>query len=218
MADLLASYLKENPPLYWKGGTGVSLWDNVPEQIKQWKELTSRITRENPTPIDDFNGIHVSPGKTVPVIMRLESNGDPNALNAESGAAGLMQIMPMHFVEGQDPFEPEWNVKKGVEVLHNSLTSAANNGYGRDIQRALFYYSGRAERPWQPFIDGYWTLFVKFYKEFWGIELEPAPQPDPIQEALAEIGKAKANLEGMGHLKELAIESLEIAEEKLLGV
>jgi len=91
-----------------------------------------------------------------------------------------MQIMPFHFEEGQDPFDPEWNIRKGLAILKQKVDITG------DLQMALFYYSGRKNRPWEPFIRDYWQSFIRFYKDFWGIDLEtkpePAPEPEPDPE------------------------------------
>lgn len=145
----------------------MDIWESVPSQIAQWKELVGRVTREYPVPIPDYQGIAVSPAKVVACIIRRESNGDPNIVNPDSGATGLMQIMPFHFEEGRDPKDPDWNVRKGLSIFAGKIAKA------QDLYRALFWYSGKAGRPEAPFIEEYWEPFVAWYKEFWGVDLEP---------------------------------------------
>jgi len=161
---------------YPNGGISMDLWKNVPPQIARWKELIGKCTREHPVPIPDYNGIHISPAKLLACMIMRESRGDPLAVNPITGAAGLLQIMPFHFEPGQDPYEPEWNIRKGLSILENKLYP--KSAPPRPLQKALFYYSGTADRPWQPFIDQYWNFIVEKYKTFWGIDLEPEPTPD----------------------------------------
>jgi len=172
MQGALSEYLRQSPPIYWEGGGSMGIWGNVPPQISQWKELIGKCTREHHVPIPDYEGIPVSPAKTVACIMMKESSGDPGATNPETGAAGLMQIMPMHFEEGQDPYEPEWNVKKGLSIFEDKITKS------NDLFTALFWYSGKADRPVGPFTWDYWEPFVAWYKEFWGVDLEPGEEVD----------------------------------------
>jgi len=198
----------------------MGVWKDVPENIAQWRPLIEKVTSSFHVPIDDYKGKHISPGKTLPCIVGIESKGDPRAKNKESGCVGLCQIHPMHFEEGQDPYEPEWNIRKGLEVLDWGLGQATEDGYGRHIQHGLFYYGGRADRPWEGFLNTYWSRvdppgFVQYYKQFWGIDLEPTGR---IQEALQDIRKARSKIEGQNYLNKQALESLDAAEEKLLGL
>lgn len=176
-------------------------WKNVSRNIVQWKTLIGKVTQERHVPIDNFKGKPISPAKALACIVAIESSGDPSAVNPDTGATGLCQIMPMHFEEGQDPKDPLWNLRKGLSVLEYGLKQSITGGYGRNIQHALFYYSGSGNRPWQPFIDEYWDNdnprhpgFIQRYKEFWGIDLEPSSndEPDAIQEALGRIERAEA--------------------------
>jgi len=123
-------------------------------------------------PIPDYQGVPVSPAKVVACIIRRESNGDPDIVNPDSGATGLMQIMPMHFEEGQDPCEPDWNVRKGLSIFEDKIRKS------EDLYRALFWYSGKASRPEAPFVEDYWEPFVGWYKQFWGVDLEPGGEED----------------------------------------
>ena len=64
-------------------------------------------------------------------IMWAESRGDPNA-KSPRGAIGLMQVMPFHFKEGEEPFEPRTNIRAGARYLQTirakvtSLVEAAS--------------------------------------------------------------------------------------------
>ena len=175
----IAGYVAQ--PNNSNGGNNMGIWDNVPSQIKQWKELIGKVTREHPVPIPDHNGVHISPAKLLACMIMKESSGNPRALNVITGATGLMQIMPMHFESGQDPYEPEWNIGAGLKDLERKLYPP--NKPPRAFQKALFYYSGRAERSWEVFIERYWNFIVEKYKQFWDIDLEQGTTPASEWEA-----------------------------------
>lgn len=59
-------------------------------------------------------------------VMQIESCGDPFA-TSRSGAMGLFQVMPFHFIEGEYPYDPETNARRGLDYLHRSLDAAAGN-------------------------------------------------------------------------------------------
>ena len=70
----------------------------------------------------------------IPNIIRVESSNNPNAVNKESGAKGLMQIMddtakdPGYGVKPlKDPFNPEENVRFGTEYLKAMMNKYNNN-------------------------------------------------------------------------------------------
>jgi len=206
---------------YDQGDGSMDVWKNVPPQITQWKPLIEKATSSYHVPIDDYKGKHISPARAMAVIIMVESEGKQYAKNPESGAAGLCQIMPMHFEPGQDPYDPEWNIRKGLSILNWALNESIKDGYGRHIQHGLFRYSGKATRPWEGFINRYWTHqgppgFIERYKEFWGVDLEPNTLPpiNDLQEALKHIGKAKNTLK-TGY--ELAMRELDEAEEHIIG-
>ena len=54
-------------------------------------------------------------------IIEAESGGSPHAVSA-AGAQGLMQVMPEHFVVGEDPFDVATNIERGTRVLAAYLT------------------------------------------------------------------------------------------------
>jgi soluble lytic murein transglycosylase-like protein len=68
--------------------------------------------------------------------MQIESCGDPRALS-RSGAIGLFQVMPFHFYESDEPYEPSTNALRGLDYLRRSLEAA-----GGDPRLALAGYNG----------------------------------------------------------------------------
>lgn len=72
----------------------------------------------------------------IATLMQIESCGNPNAAS-EAGAMGLFQVLALHFEEGEDPFDPDTNARRGLQyfiemyALANGdlgLTFAAYNG------------------------------------------------------------------------------------------
>jgi soluble lytic murein transglycosylase-like protein len=64
----------------------------------------------------------------IATVMQIESCGDPRALSS-AGAMGLFQVMPFHFISGDDPYEPDTNSLRGMAYLVQSLN--ASNGVPR---------------------------------------------------------------------------------------
>lgn len=70
------------------------------------------------------------------VVMQIESCGDPRA-TSRAGAMGLFQVMPYHFAEGENPYQPDTNALRGLGYLKRSLNTAAGNA-----RLALAGYNG----------------------------------------------------------------------------
>lgn len=77
---------------------------------------------------------HLDPD-LVATVMQIESCGYVRA-ESSAGARGLFQVMPYHFHEGEDPFHPGTNAKRGLKYLRmaqeaggtTKLTLAGYNG------------------------------------------------------------------------------------------
>ena len=69
-------------------------------------------------------------------VMQIESCGDPQALS-RSGAMGLFQVMPFHFMSGENGFDPETNALRGMDYLRRSLETARG-----DVRLAFAGYNG----------------------------------------------------------------------------
>lgn len=83
----------------------------------------------------------------VATVMQIESCGDPNALSP-AGAIGLFQVMPYHFSEGDNPYAPETNARRGLAYLRQAVDTY------QDIRLSLASYNGgistasKAEHTW----------------------------------------------------------------------
>lgn len=69
-------------------------------------------------------------------VMQIESCGDPNA-TSWAGANGLFQVMPFHFNQNEDMFDPQTNANTGL-----SLLAALLNQYNGNVYLALAAYNG----------------------------------------------------------------------------
>lgn len=87
-------------------------------------------------------------------LMQIESCGDPDA-ESYVGAAGLFQVMPFHFAEGEDRFEPDTNALRGLEYFadgldladgHAGLAMAGYNGGHGLIGRAYENWPHETQR------------------------------------------------------------------------
>jgi len=72
----------------------------------------------------------------IATVMQIESCGHPEAVS-RAGAEGLFQVMPYHFAEGENSFDPDTNAHRGMEYLRRSLDLA-----GCDTSLALAGYNG----------------------------------------------------------------------------
>jgi hypothetical protein len=80
--------------------------------------------------------LHQLDPNLVAVVMQIESCGYP-AAQSSAGAMGLFQVMPYHFDDLEDPYDPTINAETGLNYLSRSLDLA--NG---QIDRALAGYNG----------------------------------------------------------------------------
>ena len=99
------------------------------------------------------------------VVMQIESCGDPRALS-RAGAKGLFQVMPFHFLFGENAYDPETNALRGMNYLARSVQAA--NG---DARLALAGYNGgigvisRSEWLWSAETKRYVHFGVPIYDD-----------------------------------------------------
>lgn len=72
----------------------------------------------------------------IATLIQIESCGNPSA-ESEAGAMGLFQVLPLHFEEDEDPFDPDTNARRGLEFFIGMY--AAANG---DLGLAFAAYNG----------------------------------------------------------------------------
>jgi hypothetical protein len=84
----------------------------------------------------------------IATVMQIESCGDPFA-KSSAGAMGLFQVMPYHFENGEDPYKPATNARRGLGYLQRALAAR-----GEVVRLGLAGYNGgitgakRSESQW----------------------------------------------------------------------
>ncbi len=132
-------------------------------QSFQTKRPQALLPSDNHCPVLDADGLakylspqvlrwrydilnNTSPGlspNAVASIIQIESQGNPDLVSS-AGAMGLMQVMPFHFQSGENPFNPQTNIKTGSKVFVDCLNRALSEDLrGKDsLIKAAEYYSG----------------------------------------------------------------------------
>jgi hypothetical protein len=121
----------------------------------------------------------------VATVMQIESCG---YLMAESraGARGLFQVMPYHFQEGENPFHPNTNAKRGLRYLRQAQEAGGNP------RLALAGYNGGISGASLP--QDQWPDETVRYV-YWGLQIykdarSGLSQSDRLQEWLDHGGAA----------------------------
>lgn len=112
----------------------------------------------------------------VHTLIVLESGGDPNAVNPDTGCVGLMQIMPL---EGRPTAEqlkdPATNIEWGCKILADGITRHGS------LEMALCAYGG-VKDPTNLLCEtaqGYLKTFQRRWRQIWGTEPLPINVPVP---------------------------------------
>ena len=125
----------------------------------------------------------------IATVMQIESCGDPQA-RSSAGAMGLFQVMPYHFENGEDPYKPAINARRGLDYLQRALE--ARNG---EIRYGFAGYNGGitgAKRP-----ESQWANETQRYV-YWGTgiyedALKGYAQSDRLNEWLGRGGTSLCN-------------------------
>lgn len=75
----------------------------------------------------------------IATIIQIESCGHPE-ISSQAGAIGLMQVMPQHFGDDEDPRDVEVNAQRGIQIFKECLESPYNPD--RDAGLAFACYNG----------------------------------------------------------------------------
>lgn len=97
----------------------------------------------------------------IATVMQIESCGYSRA-KSSAGAMGLFQVMPYHFKEGEDPYQPGTNARRGLSYLRQSLES------GGSTRLALAGYNGGINGAQNP--EEYWPDETHRYL-YWGVRI-----------------------------------------------
>ncbi|HUS17573.1 MAG TPA: transglycosylase SLT domain-containing protein [Chloroflexia bacterium] len=117
-------------------------------------------------------------------VMQIESCGAPGVTSG-SGAQGLFQVMPFHFVTGEDMLDPDTNAGRGLAYLSLGLSRASG-----DAGLALAGYNGghsmigRDSSLWPNETQRYWYWGTGIYQD----AVDGAAQSGRLQEWLQAGG------------------------------
>lgn len=142
-------------------------------EIQYWASHLKRWAAEH--------GLDVNLAATV---MQIESCGNPDA-RSSAGAMSLFQVMPFHFLKGENGYDPETNARRGMDYLRRSLQQAKG-----DARLALAGYNGgigvisRAEANWPSETKRY---------VYWGAMYFDAAQNASTSARLQEWQRATGN-------------------------
>ena len=137
-----------------RGGEAAGGWMAFPPAVRRWREPIRRHAAA--AGLDPC---------LVAAVVAVESGGDPRAVSPK-GARGLMQVMPFHFGPGEDPLDPETNLRTGVVYLRNMIDHARG-----DLRRALAAYNGgpgmlrRPPKDWPAETRVYVARVLGFHRE-----------------------------------------------------
>lgn len=143
---------------------------NVSAGLK-WLKRASGVT---PTAYDSYfeeaaKKFDLDP-KLLKSVAAAESSWDQNAVS-KAGAQGLMQVMPMNFQPGENPFDPRDNIMAGARVM-----SWAKQQSGGDFDEMLRWYNGGKNRGSQENIN-YPGRVKEQYAAIYGTQPNPANVP-----------------------------------------
>jgi hypothetical protein len=105
---------------------------------------------------------HGLPPRLIEAMIVIESYRNPKA-ESHKGAKGLMQLMPCHLAEGEDPHDPILSIERGAAYFAQCLRECGN-----DFACALLRYNG--SDPANPYkesiayaemVQGHWERFTR---------------------------------------------------------
>ncbi len=100
----------------------------------------------------------------VATVMQIESCG---FIMAESGAGakGLFQVMPYHFQEGENPFQPNSNAKRGLQYLRQAKEAGGNSRSALAGYNGGIYGASLPEEEWTAETTRYVYWGIRIYKD-----------------------------------------------------
>ncbi|WP_268064911.1 lytic transglycosylase domain-containing protein [Citrobacter sp. W8] len=168
---------------------------NVSAGLK-WLKRASGVT---PTAYDSYfeeaaKKFDLDP-KLLKSVAAAESSWDQNAVS-KAGAQGLMQVMPMNFQPGENPFDPRDNIMAGARVM-----SWAKQQSGGDFDEMLRWYNGGKNRGSQENIN-YPGRVKEQYAAIYGT------QPNPVYTTSPETSEIARNTARTNQLLQQSIDNI----------
>ncbi|MEB1007772.1 lytic transglycosylase domain-containing protein [Citrobacter braakii] len=133
--------------------------------------------------------------KLLKSVAAAESSWDQNAVS-KAGAQGLMQVMPMNFQPGENPFDPRDNIMAGARVM-----SWAKQQSGGDFDEMLRWYNGGKNRGSQENIN-YPGRVKEQYAAIYGT------QPNPVYTTSPETSEIARNTARTNQLLQQSIDNI----------
>lgn len=139
-----SSILGDKPVTDEKTGQSYVPGSESDPRVWGWLKSAKRASGVAPTTYDEYfeeaaKKYDLDP-KLLKSVAAAESSWDQNAVS-KAGAQGLMQVMPMNFQPGEDPFSPRDNIMAGARVM-----SWAKGQAGDDVEEMLRWYNGGKNR------------------------------------------------------------------------
>lgn len=164
---------KQNPVVPEQVAANTGLSTLFTPEIQFWAASLKRWSSEH--------GVDVNLAATV---MQIESCGNPDA-RSSSGAMGLFQVMPFHFLGNENGYNTETNALRGMDYLRRSLDRANGN-----TRLALAGYNGGiGVIGWA---ESAWPAETKRYV-YWGAMYDDAAQNAASSTRLDEWKRATGN-------------------------
>lgn len=120
-----------------------------------------------------------------------EGIADPTSVS-QAGAKGLMQVMPQHWKPGQNPFDPETNIRKGLEIFSGNMKWAngivQNHPQVDPTELALSAYNGGQHDKLKQLVEQ--------YGENWKEHLGDIKRPSAARENYDYIQKVSSRMIG----------------------
>ncbi|EKS4582860.1 lytic transglycosylase domain-containing protein [Salmonella enterica] len=188
-----SSILSDKPVVDPKTGRSYIPGSESDPNVSAGLKWLKRVSGVTPTAYDSYfeeagKQYGVDP-KWLKSIAGIESSWDQNArgpMTKYGQAQGLMQVMPMNFKQGEDPFNPRDNIMAGARVLAEALKWSAKNSTGSmdEFDEALRYYNGGVRRGSKE-NNEYPGKFHKQYAQLYGEQRSPANTPSPETSEIA---------------------------------
>lgn len=136
--------------------------DNLPRfqaMVRNWADLAEEASVDYHVPL-----------AWIYAVMWSESGGDPKA-KSPAGALGLMQVMPFHFKDGENPLDPRTNIRRGASILQSARAKASDL-----VQVASIYNAGTPPDGKGPWTNAVWLAAGRkpALTTRWGYAAEPA--------------------------------------------
>ncbi|EOW6510870.1 lytic transglycosylase domain-containing protein [Cronobacter sp. EKM101R] len=143
-----SSILSNEPVVDKSSGQSYIPGSESDPRVWGWLKSAKRVSGVTPSAYDEYfeeaaRKYNLDP-KLLKSVAGAESSWNPNAVGPKTPqgrAQGLMQVMPMNFLPGENPFDPRDNIMAGARVMAWAKSKA-----GDDVEEMLRWYNGGKNR------------------------------------------------------------------------